>query len=126
MNSHIRKYPHLYAPPTYKEATDAEIQQVVNGCGAAGAKFDFVPDSLLGLSIKECCHRHDWMYNEGRTIEDKDEADRAWRNNMLREIERGSWWLKRPRRFLARRYFNAVHYFGGPAYWANKPDGVNS
>ncbi len=120
MNSHIERYPHLYASPSYRAASDDDIRAVVNGCGSARSKFDFVPDNLFGLSIEESCHRHDWGYDVGKTIEDKEREDRIWLNNMLREIERGTRWMRRPRRWLARRYYDAVRYYGGPAFWVGK------
>ena len=110
----------LYAPTSYTDASNDEREKVVNGCGAAGSKFDFVPDTILGLNVSCCCHIHDWMYDKGATLEDKKEADRVFLNNVLRVIEDKGGWFKRWRRRIAYGYYIAVKKFGGPAYWANK------
>ena len=36
----------LYAPNGFKLASEQELDDICNGCGAANAKFDFVPDSI--------------------------------------------------------------------------------
>lgn len=112
----------LFAPPQFKASID-DLVDICNGCGAAGAKFDFVPDRIFGTDISAACIIHDFMYHEGRTIEDKDEADRVFLNNLLRIIARENKWYKPVMlmRIRARNYYRAVKYFGGPAFWAGKP-----
>lgn len=93
-----------------------------NGCGAEVARFDFVPDTIYGVSIFETCRRHDWAYKVGKTNEDKEKADREFLNNMLRVVESvDSWWYPT---MLARRrclkYYEAVIAFGGTAFWDGK------
>ena len=113
----------LYAPASFLTANYDQLLDVCNGCGAANAKFDFVPDRIYGTYIGHACNIHDWMYDNGRTIEDKEEADRVFLNNTYRLIERDKhkWykptWLQRIR---AREYYQAVKMFGGSAYWAGK------
>lgn len=114
----------IFAPAAFMAASVQELERVCNGCGAAGAKFDFIPDRIYGTDISAACHVHDFMYARGRTIEDKDEADRVFLNNLLRIIERdaAAKWYK-PRglmRSRAKKYFKAVQVFGGPAFWAGK------
>lgn len=112
----------LYAPASFKITELSRLNEVCNGCGAANAKFDFVPDTIYGLFIGHACNIHDWMYNEGRTLEAKKEADRVMPNNMLRLIDRGNRWYQ-PKFLMRRRalkYYYAVKYFGGPAFWAGK------
>ena len=111
----------LYEPPSFTKASCAERKKVCNGCGAANAKFDFIPDSIYGLKITQACNRHDWMYHVGATLEDKEEADRVFLNNLLRLIEaRSNRFLKPLRRRRALKYYEAVVVFGGPAYWSGK------
>ncbi len=114
----------LYAPDSYLNALLVDRKRVCNGCGAANAKFDFVPDSIYGLKIQEACHIHDWMYHQGKTIEDKKEADRVFLNNLLRLIEAQTSFvgklLKPLRRRRALKYYEAVVSFGGPAFWGNQ------
>lgn len=112
----------LYAPDSYINATENVRNMVVNGCGAGGWKIDLVPDHLLGISIREACKIHDWMYALGETIADKEEADRVFLNNMLRIINayKSNWILQHFRRRLAHGYYEAVEHFGGPAFWTGK------
>lgn len=119
----LAKVGSLFAPASFKTTPVAKLTEVCNGCGAASAKIDFVPDKIYGTYVGEACHIHDWMYNEGRTIEDKDEADRAFLNNILRLIKKRRKWYKPMflMRIRAKNYYNAVKLFGGPAFWDGKP-----
>lgn len=111
----------LFEPISFTKASCAQKAKVCNGCGSAKAKFDFVPDTIYGLKIKGACDRHDWMYHVGTKLEDKDEADRVFLNNMLRLIEtRTNRFMKLLRRRRALKYYEAVVVFGGPAYWKGK------
>lgn len=114
----------LYAPQSYKDASDGEIELICNGCGSAQAKFDFVPDRIYRLVITPACNVHDWMYHVGVTQKDKEEADLSFLNNILRLIEGQTGFknrlLKPLRRRRALKYYEAVVAFGGPAYWNPK------
>lgn len=114
----------LYAPASYWQALPSVRAQLTNGCGPAGWKIDLVPDSILGVNISEACNIHDWMYTVGCTIANKDEADRVLLNNMLRLINSDtgilSGVLRGWRRRWAWRYYEAVHRYGGPAFWHEK------
>ena len=81
-----------------------------------------VPDDLLGLCITPACDIHDYMYTVGDSISDKDSADRSFLNNMLRLIDAHDCWqiFKRRRALEAQVYYEAVHLFGGPAFWSGK------
>ena len=114
----------LYAPPSYNEA-NPEIRAIVNGCGTGGWKGRLVPETIWGLCVTPACNIHDWMYITGATLADKDEADRVLLNNLLRLVEGAGGWpiLQQLRRVRAWEYYEAVHRFGGPAFWADKnPD----
>jgi len=112
----------LYAPESYLQASPAVRAQVVNGCGPAGWKYKLISDSLWGLNIRVVCDIHDWMYSLGETIAAKDEADRCFMNNMDRMITAagGPGWLVALRRRRAKTYDEAVHMFGGAAFWYGK------
>jgi len=109
----------LFAPASFLTADVTEITDVVNGCGAANAKFDFIPDTVWGLYIGYCCFIHDWGYYKGRDILDKEESDRIFLNNMLRMIDNDCPWYipKFLMRLRAKTYYNAVHFFGGPSFF---------
>jgi len=123
--------PQLFASESYLSASPEVRAQVVNGCGPGGWKFDIIPDKLLGLSIAATCDIHDWDYAVGQTVADKDAADRVFLNNALRTIEAASgWWNRRytvrnARRCMAWGYYQAVHWFGGPAFWQGKNSPAN-
>ena len=111
----------LYAPEQYWDLTPAARSEIVNGCGPAGWKGKYVPDHLLGVSIKEVCNIHDWMYWTGKTEADREEADRVFLNNMLRTIETKSNFATRfIRRRLALHYYSIVRDYGAQYFWADK------
>lgn len=113
----------LYAPAAMLNTPIETLCTICNGCGAANAKFDFIPDRIYGTSIAEACHIHDFMYHVGRSIEDKQEADRVFLNNLIRLIERDkNKWYKPTmlQRRRALKYYEAVEAFGGAAFWAGK------
>lgn len=112
----------IYAPETFKQANLYELELVCNGCGAADAKFDFIPDTIYFTYIGYACHIHDWMYDEGLTAEDKNKADDVFLDNLYRVIKlNDAWWkptfLMRQR---AKEYFLGVAKFGGDAFWKGK------
>ncbi len=113
--------PQLYGfqPNSYHEATPEMIADAAGGCGPGGSGDKYVPDTIWGLRVTPSCSIHDWMYHYGLTNEDKEVADRVFLNNMLRQIEAAEGWIKPLRRLRARTYYNAVKYFGGPAFWSN-------
>ena len=112
----------LFAPAAYVAAPADVRRLVVNGCGTGGWKGALVPDTIYGLDVAPACNIHDWMYQAGSGIADKDEADRTLLNNLLRLIDAagGPWWLRRLRRRRALVYYEAVRLFGGPAFWSGK------
>jgi len=112
----------LYGPSSYWELTAKERKKRCNGCGAANACFDFVPDTIWGLRISAACNIHDYMYGEGKAIEDKEAADRAMLNNMIRIIDaKTKWrWLRKLRKRRAHKYYWAVNKFGASAFWDGK------
>ena len=112
----------LYAPLSYWNATQNELKESCNGCGAKdGIK---VPNTMYGLCIKKACEIHDWMYKYGKTQADKLFADAMFRLNMTLIIDSedgfGSGVLNPFRQFLAGKYYLAVAEWGNNAYWINK------
>ncbi|MBU1169705.1 MAG: phospholipase [Proteobacteria bacterium] len=111
---------YLYAPVDYVNLDPVKRSKIVNGCGSAQARFDFVPDHIWGLRVTDACNIHDYMYSAGRSIEDKEIADRVFLNNLIRLINAKGGALKPLRRIRAKAYYNAVKYFGGSAFWDGK------
>lgn len=111
----------LDAQPGYHELSEVERFVICNGCGAANSKFDFVPDTIYRLDIKEACYRHDYAYHIGKTEEDKKAADEQFLHNILTIINTKSHpLLKWPRRWRAMTYYSAVCDKGHKAFWAGK------
>jgi hypothetical protein len=117
----------LYAPEGYDEINPLHKKQICNGCGTKGLGGILVPDTLWGLNITDACNIHDYMYHTGTTIEEKQEADRVFLNNMIRICTHnwtGKWYsriLHTLRTHRAWAYYVSVSQFGGPAFWAGKP-----
>lgn len=118
----------LYVPASWRTAGPEVRSLAINGCGTEGWKGALIPETLWGLPVTAACNIHDWMYVAGVDIDDKNEADRVFLNNMLRLITAagGPGWLQALRRRRARTYYQAVSHFGGPAFWDNKNEIVNT
>ena len=117
----ITKYD-LHLSESYRNATDKERAAYCNGCGARGGMP--VPKTFWGLSMVDACNVHDWDYQHGATLADKQTADRFMLFNMLIIIEAQTGWyqtaLKLMRRRRAMKYYEAVTMLGSKAFWANK------
>lgn len=118
----------LYAPKDYWNLAPKEKAKICNGAGPKGKGWA-VPDTIWFLNITEPANIHDYMYHVGKTIKDKDEADRVFLNNMIRIILaqpkwKGLRWVEKSIKWLrlgrAQKYFSAVCLYGGPAFWAGK------
>jgi len=115
----------LFAPDGFLGTSSIELERICNGCGAANAKFDFVPDTIYRHCIGSVCDVHDFMYSKGKTIKAKEEADRVMLNNSLRLIERVAGWKKYLKPLMRRRalkMYEAVNAYGGPAFWDGKDE----
>jgi len=109
---HYLKYPDNY---------DAVLARTYNnGCGPAGWKGKLVPDTIYGISIREACKIHDYMYEVGESYNDKVYADDMFFTNLLATVENeAKWWnrwLNTLRRKRAWIYFKAVVHGGEDAF----------
>ena len=120
MTKLITKYDYDNAPLEAKKT-------ICNGCGPAnsGWKSKIIPNTIYGLSVKEACYIHDWMYYFGVSDYGKELADKVFLENMYKLIADGSWWLRFLRRRRALKYYLAVKFFGKRAYMADK-EGTNN
>lgn len=117
----MRDLTFLFAPPAYWRLTEEERKR--HRCGPGrGVLEKLVPENLLGCSVSAACSIHDFCYAIGHTIEDKNEADRIFLNNMIRLIEAygGLHFMIHLRLRRAFIYYEAVCHFGGPAFWREK------
>lgn len=120
----------LCAPDEYWDASPNEKAALCNGCGSKHTGWFPVraPETMYGVDIKDACDIHDVCYHVGVTLEDKDQADREFLNNLIRLIDyapSAGWKLLGPilsslRHRRAIKYYEAVQFLGGPAYWAGK------
>lgn len=111
----------LFAPEWYWKIPQSEREK--GKCGAGnGLGEKLVPETLWFLNVTPACQIHDKMYERGKTLEDKKEADRIFLNNMLRIIEANTnnSILKKLRIRRARIYYSVVDDVGGVAFWKNK------
>jgi tRNA G37 N-methylase Trm5 len=53
-------------------------------------------------------------------VAEKEAADRIFLNNMNRQIEASSKWLRWLRKRRALKYYFAVKWFGSTAFWDKK------
>ena len=115
----------LFRSPGYDLLTPEDRQMLLNGCGPKGAVVDLVPDSILGVSIREACNIHDYDYSQGKTWKDKKYADKRFLQNMgiIISAKENQWkWTRKLRMAIARKYYEAVRDFGGDAYCVGKPE----
>lgn len=111
----------LFSPPGYKELAPEDKAKICNGMGAANSLISrWIPNTMYGLDVEEAGDIHDYGYYIGTTLEDKKSADRVFFNNMLRIINEEGGMLAPLRRRRALKYYEAVVYFGGPAFWEGK------
>lgn len=112
----------LSAPAEYWEMSSDFIDEITGGCGPGGLGDYMVPDTVWFLSIFFPCRIHDFGYWAGETEEDKRIEDNRFLNNMIRTVKTKTEWhlLKKLRLLRCKRYYQAVHWFGGPAFWNDK------
>ena len=108
----------LISPPEYLALTAKEKAEICNGCGARDGIN--VPDTILGLSIKEPCQIHDYFYSIGTTNTDKSYADDVFFFNMVMLISKGNFFLRPFRLMRAYDYYMAVVVGGDSAFWRAK------
>jgi len=110
----------LYYPPTFPKS----VEFFHGKCGAgSGLGEKLVPETIWFLNITPACKIHDHMYAiADPTDEAKKEADRTFRNNMIRIVHyhTDSVIITRLRLNRANVYYRIVKDFGGPAFWNNK------
>jgi hypothetical protein len=106
----------LIAPESYWQAPYKERRRICNGCGLNGWKGKLVPENIYGVSIKEACNIHDWMYHHGASMADRETADDLFLENMLSLINNQGGWISWLRRYRAVSYYNAVVEFGDDAF----------
>jgi len=122
-NNMARTSKGLLAPKEYFEFSGGYIDEITNGCGPAGWKFDLVPDTIYGLNVAKACEIHDICYHIGETVEDKKYADKIFLENLYTIIRnRGGnkllIWLRKRR---ADKYFFFVDVFGFLSFKEEKP-----
>ena len=111
----------LDAPDTYWELSIEERNEISNGCGPSGWKYDLVPDTMYGKDVSNACHIHDYMYHIGKVIEDKDIADDIFYKNLLIIVD-GKWYnpLVYLRQVRAKTYHKSVSMAGKEHFLKNK------
>ncbi len=114
----IRTKRGLLAPKDYFIAPQSLIDEATNGCGPEGWKEKVVPETNWGLSMTPACLIHDWQYHFGKTMKDKEYADKVFLDNLNTIIDNKGGnrlivWLRKRR---AKTYYLAVSKFGDDAF----------
>jgi hypothetical protein len=104
----------LICPSPYLEMPRSEVAKIANGCGAASARFDLVPNTMWGLDISPACDCHDLDYHFKRVP--RDMADAIFLANLVILISRASKWLLIPRLVRACSYYLGVRIGGEASY----------
>ncbi len=111
----------LIVPKDYYTARQSQLDDICNGCGPGGWKFDLIPDTIYGINVNGACNPHDYCYHFGETIEDKQYADLVFLYNLRVIVNETpqNFVMKflRERRVL--KYYYAVHLFGDSAFEAD-------
>ena len=112
----VYKEAQIYAPTSFW-SIPPDLR--LGGCGAGKLGDILIPDTLWGLNVTLMCKIHDHMYSIGITEEDRSDADRTLRNNLMKWVDynTNSYVLKWLRTRRAEKYYLAVRIFGGPAFW---------
>jgi len=107
----------LKAPLAYWNLDPKEKKDTVNGVGPFGWGWLF-PETIWGLRITEAANIHDYEYHVGKTTDDKNAADKNFRDNMKAIIlHQKSWkWLEKRRLHRSRLYYRGVQFAGGSAF----------
>lgn len=113
----------LECDPRFLNTELSVLATICNGCGAANAKVDFVPDTCYGLYVGYACFIHDFDYNVGTTEADRRFADERFRNNLLKLIAPtgpGSAAMWAIRRVRVNTTYQAVRIGGESPFWSGK------
>ena len=113
----------LLAPVDFWDASEEQIDENTGGCGPGNIGDWFVPDTMYGEPVLLACRIHDWMYWQGKCLEDKKAADRTFLWNMtvlIQEMpETGQTEGQFLDQFRLRRvmtYYQAVYYGGSGSF----------
>ena len=121
----------LFAPPEYW-AIPKKIRDNW-GCGPGWLGDLFIPDTLLGLSVKPACSIHDFYYRKWKdpSEEAREMADRIFKWNQIRIVinhhnKKGKFGLIfRHRIWRAEKRYQYVRKFGGLS-WHNERNSTDS
>lgn len=111
---------HLEADARFCQTSLSDLALVCNGCGAANAKFDFVPDNIWGLYIGYACIIHDFDYQMGTTEADRRFADARFKRNLQALIRMHGGPLMPARFARSFTYYYSVRLGGESAFWTGK------
>lgn len=92
----------------YSDLTDEQKEIICNGCGGKSGWLN-PPEFLFSAS----CNQHDFYYWRGGTEDDRLEADNAFYEAMLSDIQNYVVWYKRwSYKLIAYAYYKSVRLFG--------------
>lgn len=101
---------HITAPATWWSLPPATRASFSSGCGPAGSGIR--ADRVLGMSFKEACNIHDYMYSTGGSEEYRSLADHVLWDNLQRIAESHPSGSLLFRKHAALAYYLACRGFG--------------
>lgn len=110
----------LQADPRMLSTDLLQLALICNGCGAANAKIDLIPDHIYGVYVGYACMIHDFDYHIGKTEADRKFADDRLKANLLYLISNGSVILWPARRLRVNTYYKSVRLAGEAPFWSGK------
>ena len=91
----------------YSDLTDEQKEIICNGCGGKSGWLN-PPEFLFNAS----CNQHDFYYWRGGTESDRLEADKAFYEAMLVDVQNSAWYKRLYYKLIAYTYYKSVRLFG--------------
>ena len=91
----------------YSDLTEEQKEVICNGCGGKSGWLN-PPEFLFSAS----CNQHDFYYWRGGTESDRLEADKAFYEAMLSDIQNSVWYKRLSYKLIAYAYYKSVRLFG--------------
>lgn len=91
----------------YSDLTDEQKEIICNGCGGKSGWLN-PPEFLFNAS----CNQHDFYYWRGGTESDRLEADKAFYEAMLVDVNMAVWYKRAYYKMIAYVYYRSVRLVG--------------
>jgi hypothetical protein len=99
----------------WEELTEEQQKAYGNGCGPKWAP-GWAKKLLFGWFFEASCKRHDFAYSRGGDEHDRYEADRGFKDAMLRDVKLLPWYLQPAAYAEAWSFYAIVRAFGSTSF----------